>query len=89
LEERHCGGHVAMLAEHHVDQCAVAINGAIQIAPVRVHLDIYLPSSFPAAPIPRPLSSEQGSLARELAEAHVRLGGEVGASAINWFTPYL
>ena len=41
-EERLGGGHVAVLAEHHIDQRAVAVNGAIQIAPLPVHLDVGL-----------------------------------------------
>ena len=40
LKERHGGGHVAVLTEHHIDQRAFAINGAIQIAPLPVHLDV-------------------------------------------------
>ena len=42
LEERHCGRHIAMLAEHHIDQRAVAIDGAVEIAPVPVNLDVRL-----------------------------------------------
>ena len=41
-EERFRGNHVAVLAEHHVDQRPVAVNGAIEIAPLSVHLDISL-----------------------------------------------
>jgi hypothetical protein len=54
LEERLRGIHVAMLAEHHVDQHAVAVNGAIQIAPMPVHLDVRV--SRPEEFHPRPLA---------------------------------
>jgi hypothetical protein len=40
LEERLRSRHVTVLAEHHVDQRAVAVNGAIEIAPMPVHLDV-------------------------------------------------
>jgi len=40
LEKRLGSRHVPVLTEHHVDQRAVAVNGAIEIAPVPVHLDI-------------------------------------------------
>src|ERR1700761_2971649 len=36
LEERLRGGHVAMLAERHVDQRARAIDGAVEITPLPV-----------------------------------------------------
>jgi FkbM family methyltransferase len=42
LEERFRGGHVAVFAEHHVDQRAAAVNGAIKIAPVPVDFDVGL-----------------------------------------------
>jgi hypothetical protein len=41
LEERLRGGHVAMLAEHHVEP-AGATNGAIEITPLPVDLDVGL-----------------------------------------------
>jgi hypothetical protein len=40
FEERLRGGHVAVLAEHHVDQRAGAIDGAVEITPVPMHLDV-------------------------------------------------
>ena len=40
LEERLRSRHVTVLAEHHVDQRAVAVDGAIEIAPMPVHLDV-------------------------------------------------
>jgi hypothetical protein len=39
LEERLGGGHVAVLAEDHVDQRAGAVNGTIEIAPAALDLD--------------------------------------------------
>src|SRR5580693_10465874 len=42
LEERLGSRHVAVLAEHHVDQRTVSVNGAIEIAPMPVHLDVRL-----------------------------------------------
>src|SRR5258708_31935162 len=42
LEERFRGGHVAVLAEHYVDQRARAIDGTIEITPVSMHLDVGL-----------------------------------------------
>jgi hypothetical protein len=42
LEERLRGRHVAVLAEHHIDQRAVTVDGTIKIAPVPVHLDVGL-----------------------------------------------
>ena len=42
LEERLRGGHTAMFAEHHVDQRAGAISGAVEITPLPVDLDIGL-----------------------------------------------
>src|SRR6202041_702583 len=41
-EERLRGGHIAALAEHHVDQHAGAIDGTIEITPVPVDLDVRL-----------------------------------------------
>ena len=38
LEERLCRRHVTMFAEHHVDQRAVAVDRAIEVAPVPVYL---------------------------------------------------
>jgi hypothetical protein len=40
LEKRLRSRHVTMLAEHHVDQRAAAVNGAIEVAPMPVHLDV-------------------------------------------------
>ena len=40
LEERLRRSHVAMLAEHHVDQRAGAINGTVEITPLPVDLDV-------------------------------------------------
>ena len=42
LEERLRGGHITVLAEHHVDQRAGAINGAVEITPLSVDLDVGL-----------------------------------------------
>ena len=41
-EERLSGRHVAVLAEQHVDQVPVPVDGAIQVAPAPVHLEICL-----------------------------------------------
>jgi hypothetical protein len=49
LEERHRRGHVTVLAEQHVDQRAAAVDGAIEIAPMPVHLDVGL-VNVPAFP---------------------------------------
>src|SRR6185369_8870936 len=37
-EERLCGCHVAMLAEQHIDQGPVSVDGAIQVGPVTAKL---------------------------------------------------
>ena len=42
LEECLRGGHVAVLAEHHVDQRAGAIDGTIEVTPLPVDLDSWL-----------------------------------------------
>jgi hypothetical protein len=54
LEERLRSRHVTVLAEHHVDQRAAAVDGAIQIAPLPVHLDVRV--SRPEEFHPRPLA---------------------------------
>src|SRR3954470_13403213 len=41
-EERPGGLHVPMLAEHHVDQRAGAVDGTIQVAPATADLDVSL-----------------------------------------------
>src|SRR6202041_1465341 len=48
-EERLRGGHVAVLAEHHVDQRAGAIDGTVEITPVSLNLDVCL-INVPAPP---------------------------------------
>src|SRR5580698_2631261 len=40
LEECLRGCHIAVLAEHHVDQCAGAIDGAVEITPVPMDFDV-------------------------------------------------
>jgi hypothetical protein len=42
LEECLRGGHVAVLAKHHVDQRARAIDGTVEITPMPVNLDVGL-----------------------------------------------
>src|SRR5580692_2051905 len=42
LEERLRGGHVAVLAEHHIDQRPRAIDGTVEITPMPVNLDVGL-----------------------------------------------
>jgi hypothetical protein len=42
LEERLRGGHVPVLAEHHVDQRARAIDGTVEITPLAVNFDVGL-----------------------------------------------
>src|ERR1700744_2766221 len=39
-EERLCGRHVAVLTEHHVDQRTGAIDGAVEVAPLPMNLDV-------------------------------------------------
>src|SRR4051794_9647439 len=55
-EERLSGRHVAVLAEQHVDQVPVPVDGAIQIAPAPMHFQvclIYIPAAAHlAAPAP-------------------------------------
>jgi hypothetical protein len=58
LEERLRSRHVTVLAEHHVDQRAVAVNGAIEIAPMPVHLDVRL-VNVPALPDPTASATAQ------------------------------
>ena len=58
LEERLRSRHVTVLAEHHVDQRAVAVDGAIEIAPMPVHLDVRL-VNVPALPDPTASATAQ------------------------------
>jgi hypothetical protein len=44
-----CGGEVAVFAQHHVDQGAIAIDRAVEIFPTAVHPDVRL-VDVPAPP---------------------------------------
>jgi hypothetical protein len=46
-------GHVAVLAEHHVDQSTRAVDGAVEVAPVSSHLDVGLIDIPASADLPR------------------------------------
>src|ERR1700685_2177304 len=58
MEERLRSRHVTVLAEHHVDQRAGAVNGAIEIAPMPVHLDVRL-VNVPTLPDPTASATAQ------------------------------
>ena len=47
-KERLGGGEIAVLAQHHVNEGTIAVDGAIEIAPVAVNLDVRL-INIPAA----------------------------------------
>jgi hypothetical protein len=60
-KERFGGSHVTVLAEHHVDQHAAAVDGAIEIAPAPVHLEV--------GPIDIPTAASLAPTAASLAAA--------------------
>jgi hypothetical protein len=67
LEKSLRGGHIAVLAEHHVDQRARAIDGPIEITPVPLDLDVGLvnvPASarFAASASPQAVSQRRREL---------------------------
>src|SRR5690348_1957759 len=48
-----CGSEIAMLAQHHIHQVTIAINGPVQVAPLAVDLDerlVHVPASTDATP---------------------------------------
>src|SRR6186997_2994575 len=51
-EKRFGGGEIASLAEHHVHQGAIAIDGPIEVTPVAVHFDeslVHVPATADVA----------------------------------------
>src|ERR1700722_3701396 len=63
-EKRLGGGHVAVLAEHHVDQRAGAIDGAVEITPLPVDFDVGLVNLPAAAHLAAPASPQTFSQRR-------------------------
>jgi hypothetical protein len=63
-EERLSGRHVAVLAEQHVDQVPVPVDGAIEIAPAPVHFQVCLidgpAAAHLAAPAPPQILGQGG-----------------------------